>query len=128
MGGPAMGGAWCSPSYRRRPAQEAAQRDRPTHCPRRRTGRHDERGAHPTATRHERLQAYLAAAIANGTANERKAAIEALIAEIRTTEEGVIPVFRIPGPRTPIPGGDGTATIAGTEPVRAMVRSVGLSG
>ncbi len=46
----------------------------------------------------ERLQAYLADAITNGTANERKAAIEALIAEIRITDEGVIPVFRISGP------------------------------
>jgi site-specific DNA recombinase len=73
----------------------------------------------------ERLQAYLADAITSGTPTERKAAIEALIAEIRITEEGVIPVFRIPGPHTPIPGHDGTTTIAGTEPVRAMVRSVG---
>jgi site-specific DNA recombinase len=76
----------------------------------------------------ERLQAYLADAITSGSANELKAAIEALIAEIRITEEGVIPVFRIPGPRTPIPGGDGAATITGTEPVRAMVRSVGPVG
>jgi len=90
----------------------------------------DAMGSEPTApppSTIERLQAYLADAITNGTANERKAAIEALIAEIRITEEGVIPVFRIPGPRTPVPGGDDTATITETEPVRAMVRSVALS-
>lgn len=75
----------------------------------------------------ERLRAYLADAIANGTPNQRKAAIEALIAEIRITEEGVIPVFRIPAPRTPLPSND-TADITGTEPVRAMVRSVGPVG
>ena len=75
----------------------------------------------------ERLQAYLADAITSGSANERKAAIEALIAEVRITEEGVIPVFRIPGPHTPVPSGD-TAAITGTEPVRAMVRSVGPVG
>jgi hypothetical protein len=71
----------------------------------------------------ERLQAYLASAITNGTPNERKAAIEALIAEIRITDEGVIPVFRIPGPGTPDPGND-DATSTGAEPVRALVRSV----
>jgi hypothetical protein len=33
---------------------------------------------------------------------ERKAAIEALVAEIRVTDEGLIPVFRIPA-RAPQP-------------------------
>lgn len=74
------------------------------------------------------LQTYLADTIASGTPAERKAAIEALVAEVRVTEEGVIPVFRIPEPNTPIPGGGGTATISGAEPVRAMVRSVGRQG
>jgi site-specific DNA recombinase len=74
----------------------------------------------------ERLHTYLADTIASGTPAERKAAIEALVAEVRVTEEGVIPVFRIPGPRTPIPGGNDTT--AATEPVRAMVRSVGRLG
>ncbi len=72
----------------------------------------------------ERLQTYLAEVLASGTPAERKAVIEALVAEIRITEEGVIPVLRVPGPRTPIPGGNDTATSAATEPVRAMVRSV----
>lgn len=66
-----------------------------------------------------------------GTQAERKAAIEAFVAEIRLTEEGVIPVFRIPGPRTPIPDSDpgeaGQTTPTG-DPVRAMVRSVGPVG
>src|SRR6266496_3874094 len=46
------------------------------------------------------------------------------VADVRISEEGVIPVFRIPEPSTPIPGGGDTATISGTEPVRAMVWSV----
>lgn len=61
-------------------------------------------------------------------AQDGREVIEALIAEIRITEEGVIPVFRIPGPRTPVPGGDSSAITAGTEPVRAIVRSVGRQG
>jgi site-specific DNA recombinase len=76
----------------------------------------------------ERLHTYLADTIASGTPAERKAAIEALVAEVRITTEGVIPVFRIPSPRTPISGDGDTATIDGTEPVRAMVRSVGRQG
>ena len=44
------------------------------------------------------LQAYLADAIASGTPAERKAAIEALVAEVRITDHGLIPVFRIPSP------------------------------
>jgi site-specific DNA recombinase len=76
----------------------------------------------------ERLQTYLADTIACGTTAERKAAIEPFVAEVRITEEGVIPVFRIPEPSTPIPGGGDIATITATEPVRAMVRSVGRQG
>ena len=44
----------------------------------------------------ERLQTYLNDTVTSGTPAERKAAIEALIAEIRITEQGVIPVIRIP--------------------------------
>ncbi len=91
----------------------------------------DAMGSEPTAPPPgtiERLQTYLADTIASGTTAERKAAIEALVAEVRITEEGVIPVFRIPEPSTTIPGGGDTATISGTEPVRAMVRSVGPVG
>ena len=71
-----------------------------------------------------RLQAYLANTIASGTPAERKAAIETLVAELRITEEGVIPVFKIPGPRSPIRGENDT-TDTNEIMVRAMVRPVG---
>jgi site-specific DNA recombinase len=72
----------------------------------------------------EHLATYLPEITTAGTPAERKAAIEALIHEIRITDQGVIPVFRIPGPATPIPGQpDSTGT-----PVRTMVRSVGRVG
>jgi site-specific DNA recombinase len=70
------------------------------------------------------LGTYLHTILDTGTPAERKAAIEALIAEIRITDEGLIPVFRIPGPHSPIPGETSTSTV----PVRAMVRSVGRVG
>ncbi len=75
----------------------------------------------------ETIQDYLTDVINGGTPAERKAAIEALIAEIRISDEGVIPVFRIPAPRTPADG-ERTATDGATSPVRAMVRSVGRVG
>jgi site-specific DNA recombinase len=53
----------------------------------------------PPATM-ERLHAYLASIIAAGTPAELKAAIEALVAEVRITDDGIIPLFCIPGPRT----------------------------
>ena len=75
----------------------------------------------------EDLQAYLADAIASGTPAERKAAIEALVAEVRVTGHGLIPVFRIPSSRPPAPR-DTTPprhNTATTEPaVRTMLRSV----
>jgi site-specific DNA recombinase len=72
------------------------------------------------------LQAYLADAIASGTPAERKAAIEALVAEVRITDHGLIPVFRIPSTRQSVPRDTNTAT---TEPaVRTMLRSVGRVG
>ena len=75
----------------------------------------------------ENLQAYLADAIARGTPAERKAAIEALVAEVRITDEGLIPVFRVPSSSQSIPGE--TTSAATTEPaVRAMLRSVGRLG
>ena len=88
--------------------------------------------APPPAGVIERLQTHLADVMTGGTPGERKAAIEAFVAEIRITDEGVIPVFRIPGPHTPIPdtggrGGADEVTRTG-DPVRAMVRSVGRQG
>ena len=80
----------------------------------------------------KRLQTYLADTISSGTPAERKAAIEALVAEIRITDEGVIPVFRIPAPDTPTSSdgasSDGASAADTTGPVRAMVRSVGRLG
>jgi hypothetical protein len=52
----------------------------------------------------QRLGTYLHDILDAGTPAQRKAAIEALIAEIRIAEEGLIPVFRIPSPNSPIPG------------------------
>jgi len=58
------------------------------------------------------LRDYLPSLITGqGNAIQRKAAIEALIHEIRITEKGLIPVYQIPAPDTTIPGQD---------PVRAM--------
>lgn len=74
----------------------------------------------------EDLQACLADAIACGTPAERKAAIEALAAEVRITEDGLIPVLGIPSPRSPVPG-DGDA-VAGEPQVRTMLRLVGPVG
>jgi site-specific DNA recombinase len=51
----------------------------------------------------EDLQEYLANAIANGTPAERKAVIEALVAEVRITDDALIPVFRIPSHCRPVP-------------------------
>ena len=45
------------------------------------------------------VRTYLAGTIATGTSGERKRAIEALVAEVRITDQGLIPVFKIPGPR-----------------------------
>ena len=64
----------------------------------------------------ERFQAYLAETIANGTPAERKAAIEALVSEVRITEEGVIPVFRVPGPARRFPAV--TASPPSPQPIR----------
>ena len=57
------------------------------------------------------LQDYLTEVTAAGTPAERKTAIEALIAEIRITEQGVIPVFKIPRPEHPPPAATPTARL-----------------
>ncbi|GAA0708244.1 hypothetical protein GCM10010199_03010 [Dactylosporangium roseum] len=58
-----------------------------------------------------------------------EAAIETLIAEVKLTDQGVIPVFKIPAPDTPMPppDPDGGINEEGS-PVRTMVRSVGRAG
>jgi hypothetical protein len=59
--------------------------------------------------------------LTEGSSIERKAAIEALIAEIRLTDDGAVPVFRIPDDDTAIPADD-------QPPVRTRVRPVGPVG
>lgn len=74
-----------------------------------------------------RIREHLTTIMASGTPTERKAAIETLIAEVRLTDQGIVPVFKIPTDTTmPPPDPDG-----GTHdepPVRTMVRSVGRLG
>lgn len=63
--------------------------------------------------------------MASGTPTERKAAIETLIAEVQLTDQGVIPVFKIPTDTTmPPPNPDGGIPDE-QPPVRTVVRSVG---
>ena len=81
----------------------------------------------PAAATIDAIRAYLGHIIAEGTSAERKAAIEALIAEIRITNERIIPVFRIPGPDL-APSGDASATGTTEEAVRTMLQSVGRTG
>jgi site-specific DNA recombinase len=72
----------------------------------------------------EDLQPYLADAVASGTPSERRAAIEALVAEVCITDHGLIPVFRIPSPTRQSPA---TRTPPTTEPAaRTMLRPVEL--
>jgi site-specific DNA recombinase len=75
----------------------------------------------------DRLRQHLTTVINSGSHAERKATIEALVAEIKITNEGVIPVFRIPNQP---PTGAPATTSGNTDPrqVRAMKPSVGLRG
>jgi site-specific DNA recombinase len=83
----------------------------------------------PPASTIDAIRTYLGHLIAEGTSAERKAAVEALIAEIRITNERIIPVFKIPGPDTALPGGTpATGTAEEEAAVRAMLRSVGRAG
>ncbi len=64
-----------------------------------------------------------------GTEVERKAAVEALIAEVRVTKDGIIPMLKIPDEHTMLPetGRDEDNRNNGST-VRIMVRSVGRAG
>ena len=64
--------------------------------------------------------------ITAGTPAECKTAIEALTAEIRITQEGIVPVFKIPPPGTLTPGSH-TDDLT-VNPVRATVHPVGRAG
>ncbi|MEU7868129.1 recombinase family protein [Dactylosporangium sp. NPDC049140] len=75
------------------------------------------------------VRTYLQQVMATGTTAARKAAIEALIAEVQLTDQGVVPVFKIPTQDTPMPppnpdGGTNQDRLR----VRTMVRSVGRQG
>jgi site-specific DNA recombinase len=73
----------------------------------------------------EYLASYLPQLLtADGNTIERKTAIETLIHEIRLTDEGLIPVYQIPDPATPIPGHDTVDRSA----VRTMEHQVELRG
>ncbi|MFD2768257.1 recombinase family protein [Micromonospora eburnea] len=75
-----------------------------------------------------RIRDHLSMIMTSGTTAERKAAIETLIAEVRLTDQGVVPVFKIPTDTTmPPPDPDG-GTHDDQPPVRTMVRSVGRTG
>jgi site-specific DNA recombinase len=87
----------------------------------------DAEPAAPPAATIDAIRTYLGHVIADGTSAERKAAIEALIAEVRITDERIIPVFKIPGPGVATPG-DAPATGTTEEAVRAMLQSVGRTG
>jgi hypothetical protein len=63
----------------------------------------------------------------SGTPTERKAAIETLIAEVRLTDQGIVPVFKIPTDTT-MPPPDPDRGTHDEPPVRTMVRSVGRAG
>ena len=71
----------------------------------------------PQASTIEAIRSYLGHIIANGSSAERKAAISALIAEIRIIDERIIPVFKIPGPDDAVAPSDATVT-GTTDPAR----------
>jgi site-specific DNA recombinase len=83
----------------------------------------------PPASTIDAIRAHLGHLIAEGSSAERKAAIEALVAEIKITDERIIPVFKIPGPDIAPPGDTpATVTTDEQEAVRAMLRLVGRAG
>ncbi|MFV2110284.1 recombinase family protein [Micromonospora sp. LOL_015] len=74
------------------------------------------------------IRDYLSTIMTSGSDTERKAAIETLIAEVQLTDQGVIPVFKIPTDTTMPPPNPGEGTHEEQPPVRTMVRSVGRAG
>ncbi|WP_018352095.1 recombinase family protein [Longispora albida] len=74
------------------------------------------------------IQANISQAITAGTPGERKAMIESFIDEIRITDEGIIPMFKIPHGNDEAPAEDTTSAGASTNTVSAMTRVVGRQG
>jgi site-specific DNA recombinase len=70
----------------------------------------------------DKIRNYLSTIMTSGTPTECKAAIEALIHEVKLTDQGVRPMFKIPTNDTPLP--DGSHEEEEGAPVRTMVRSV----
>ena len=77
-----------------------------------------------------RIRDHVGKIMAGGTATERKAAVEALIAQVQLTGQGIIPVFRIPTRTRQCPRPTRTRAHNDEEqpPVRTLVRSVGRAG
>jgi site-specific DNA recombinase len=74
------------------------------------------------------VRRYLHKVMASGSTAARKAAIETLIAEVQLTEQGAIPMFKIPHETTLPPSDPDGGNIEEGSPVRTMVRSVGRAG
>jgi site-specific DNA recombinase len=68
----------------------------------------------------DKIRASLAHVFAHGTPGQRKAAIEASVAEIKIEDDKLIPIFKIPDDTGEQPGRPDT-----TNPVRAMTPTVG---
>ncbi len=84
-------------------------------------------GGPPPAETLEHLASYLPELLTASASEpvERKAAVEALIHEIRISDEGLIPVYKIPSPGTPVPGQPEPANL---KAVRTMGHQVGPVG
>jgi site-specific DNA recombinase len=76
---------------------------------------------------------HIADVIASGSHSQRKALIEALVAQVKITGPGrIVPVFRIPQPpaagQPELSGVADTLRPTGEDPVRAMTNLVGPVG
>ncbi len=91
------------------PTGTPGSKPKPTPLPRRSRPSKPPSAVPPPPAPLTHLRGYLPQLLATeGTGIERKAAIEALIHEIRISSEVLIPVYKIPAPGTPIPGHDST--------------------
>ena len=86
--------------------------------------------AAPPAAALRQVADHIADIIASGSHTQRKALIEALVAQVKITGPGrFVPVFRIPQPpaadQAQVPAGKTARTATVEDPVRAMTNSVG---